>query len=380
MNPQFRAIRQSDNFQRITGGIQRPVLVAFRHPRDSFSKPSDPDIRAETAGELGRFCGLRTAPDHAVFFRQEFRIVVFHPVAERMNQLRIFLFQRNRQNRGIDFLHSVGAELHGEAVEAVVVHDASDLHRSTAPAKPGFRSDPVGALLRKAERGFLYRFPVDRQMYGGGKNIFRIRGCYPVEKSVAETIACKRCLCTSFRRTGDCLERRNDDPITPDGVVFPRELFDQEGTALCYFFPVRIGQLRGKDVFSGLRLERKFRFESVRGFHAVPFRHRFSVFRLNAEDSPLPAGDLFHRIAEAGADFLIIGIHADFQFGGAFLIRIDPAGFQRGIIDESSFIQRLSRFHVFECGGQGADDIRLFREFKDDRHGFSGRNGQRGIQ
>ena len=68
-----------------------------------------------------------------------------------MNQFRIFLFQRDRQHGGIDFLRSVGAELHGEAVEAVVVHDASDLNRSAAPAKPGFRSDPVGTLLRKAE-------------------------------------------------------------------------------------------------------------------------------------------------------------------------------------------------------------------------------------
>ena len=96
------------------------------------------------------------------------------------------------------------------------------------------------------------------------------------------------------------------------------------------------------------------------------------VFTLSAAEIALEA----EQISDRGAWKVQNGD----TFGGAFLIRIDPAGFQRGIIDEGSFIQRLSRFHVFECGGQGADDICLFREFKDDRHGFSGRNGQRGIQ
>ena len=76
--------------------------------------------------------------------------------------------ERNREERAVDFKASNWHEIHGEAVEAVIVESAFHLDLAILPGKSGLCADTVVGKFGELEILFAKRFAVDGEGYWRG--------------------------------------------------------------------------------------------------------------------------------------------------------------------------------------------------------------------
>ena len=302
---------------------ERPVFIRIGEPGETFIEAADPQIGPERGQvfRIGPFADR--LPDDALLLFQEPRRMEMRHALDPMEPVRHARFQRNiqRQRFRFPFFHRV--EFHRHLAHAVVIIFRGHFEGYVLSGESRFRHHPVRTLFRKPEGFFgkIIGFVVHTETNRTIQNIdtLRING---IPEAFARAVTGLERVDLAFAVIDlQRLERRDDNPVFADPVVFPGEMFVLERGGLDHFFPVSTSQ----DGFEREFPVRQFPgipegIEAIRFFNRIGSRQFFLTVE-DPEPDRLDGRIGFHlRIAAAGFHLVVRRIKSEFEFGIAFLL------------------------------------------------------------